>query len=198
MEKNAVNRILSESDKLINSKGYDLHKEYERIIELAQFESKATIYDFACGSGRGASILLGNGFQVKAFDFNETQFIKAKQRLTNEQLKRIEFIKMDLENIEYEDNSIDNIVCLNTIHEVENPIRIINEIFRVYSGKGKLVVCDFNKVGFDLMDIVHEIIYNDNHNLGKMNQNQFEEFLTNKKISYKAFETELNWVKIIG
>lgn len=50
---------------------------------------------------------------------------------------------------------IKNILCLNTIHELGKSLTCLSEIIRIFSPKGKLLVADFNSLGFDVMDGLH-------------------------------------------
>ena len=70
----------------------------------------------------------------------------AGQEANNNNL-RIEKIICDAHNLEIEDNSLDVVTCKQLLHEVENPEKIITEIYRVLKPGGKAFIIDFDADG---------------------------------------------------
>ncbi|MBU1096390.1 MAG: class I SAM-dependent methyltransferase [Bacteroidetes bacterium] len=182
----------SESDLLINKWEYDLLEEYSKLINTADFTSAKFVLDIATGSGRAASLITRLGVMVFTGDYNNNQKFNSEKRITNNYLKLVKYIRLNLEKIPFRDGSIDNIVCINTFHELDNPINCINEIMRIYSSKGKLLIADFNSDGFNVMDKLHTHKYGRLHPRGHISSEEIKEILSEKYSYIKEINTKLN------
>lgn len=182
----------SESDILLNDWGYDLMEEYFKLISAANFPSNSFILDLATGTGRVASILSRLGNNVLTGDINPELKSESENRISEEYIHKIKYLRLNLESIPLPENSIENIVCIDTLHELENPITCLNEIIRIHSGKGKLLIADFNSDGFDLMDKLHTARYGKLHPRGKISSNESEGILTRNYSEIKEINTKLN------
>ncbi|MDQ7816171.1 MAG: class I SAM-dependent methyltransferase [Melioribacteraceae bacterium] len=187
----------SENDQLLNKWGYDLLEEYYRFISSADFSPDNLILDIATGTGRAVSILSRMGYNVITGDSSFEIKHESEKRITEEHISKVRFIKLNLEKIPFPDKSIGNIVCLNTIHELENPITCLNEIVRVYSGKGKFVIADFNDKGYDVMDKLHTKRYGKLHRRGNISQKQLQNFIHEYYCNFTEINTKLNTGYII-
>ena len=47
-------------------------------------------------------------------------------------------LHIDIENIPYEDNTVDSIICIEVLEHVRNPFRAVEEIYRVLKPGGKV------------------------------------------------------------
>ena len=43
------------------------------------------------------------------------------------------------------DETVDLIICLNTLHHLEDPLPLFNEVARVLKGRGKFIIMDFRR-----------------------------------------------------
>lgn len=161
----------SETDTLLNKWGYDLIDEYYQLITAAEFPSGCLILDVATGTGKAASILSRMGYNTITGDYNYDHKFESENRISPKYLNKVKFIRLNLENIPFPDDSIENIVCINTLHELDNPTVCLCEILRIHSPNGKLLIADFNSEGFDVMDKLHSVRYNKTHPGGKIQPN---------------------------
>lgn len=182
----------SESDKLLKQWGYDLKADCFKIISFANISKPAAVLDLATGTGRICSVLTRFGYNVITGDYKQADIEKAKSRITHSFLHQVSFISVNMEVLPFKDNTVENIVCLNTIHELDNPRKCIKEMMRVHSGKGKLVISDFSKKGFELMQRIHEIIYGNDHRTGFITMEEIKELLCSEFISVRSLCSELN------
>jgi len=182
----------SESDLLLNSWGYDLMYEYFSLINATEFPNNNFIFDVATGTGRAASILSRLGYLVITGDYNFDLKFESEKRITEEHLSKVKYIKLNLERIPFTDNSIENIVCINTLHELDNPLVCLNEILRIHSPKGKLLIADFNSEGFDVMDKLHKVRYGRLHPRGKISPEELKSILNYNYYDIKGINTKLN------
>jgi len=182
----------TDTDVILNKSGYDLFEEYLKMIEFANFNFNNYILDLATGTGRASSVLSRLGYKVITGDFNYKMKEESEKRITKEYLNKILFVQLNMENIPFYNDSVDNIICLNTIHELENPLKCLIELFRIYSGKGKMLIADFNLSGFNIMDEIYKQRYGNIHSRGKLDNNQLLKILNNNSFVIKKIECSLN------
>jgi len=94
-----------------------------------------SILDVACGDGYGSFKLQQEGYIVTGTDISEKMIELAKRRGETCKLK---FLKADMMNLPFEDQSFDAIMLINGIEWTENPLKAINEIHRVLKNDGYL------------------------------------------------------------
>jgi len=182
----------SESDLLLNEWGFDLLEDYLALIIAASFPINNFILDVATGTGRAASILSRLGYQILTGDYNYNMKSESEIRITKEYLDNVKYIQLNLENIPFPANTIENIVCINTLHELDNPFLCLNEIIRIHSSRGNLLIADFNPEGFDVLDKLHTVRYGKLHPRGKISSDELESILTINYSEIKDINTKLN------
>ncbi len=182
----------SESDILLNKWGYDLLEEYFQMIQYAGLTNEGIVFEFATGSGRMTSLLSRMNLKIITGDLSFENKVEAEKRITHNFLGKVNFMGLDLEHIPFTDNSLKNIICVNTIHHLEDPINCIKELIRVNSVNGKLVLADFNEEGFDVMDKLHKVRYGDIHPRGLNMWDELQNLLYDNYISVRKINTRLN------
>ncbi|MCB2299179.1 class I SAM-dependent methyltransferase [Clostridium tagluense] len=90
------------------------------------------------GTGRGEFIdLLKENLkdytEIIGIDMNDIALEKAKERFKDE---NIDFIKMDAENLKFENNTFDIVSLSNSIHHLPNMQKVLNEMKRVLKPGG--------------------------------------------------------------
>lgn len=183
----------SESDLLMNELGFDLMRDYSDLINNATMPLDKPILDIATGTGRSASILTRMGYSVFTGDYNNRLKEESALRITNEFVNNVKFIRLNLESIPFPDNSIENIICIDTMHELENPLLCLEEIIRIHSPGGVLLLADFNDTGFDLMDNIHLKRYGKLHTRGKIIRKEIEQHVNKHYNIVKVNNTKLNF-----
>ena len=191
MPYNSIPKI--ESDLLLYEWGYDLMEEYFQLINTADFPKNDFILDIATGTGRAASILSRLGYNVITGDYNINLKSESEIRITKEYLNQVSYARLNLEKIPFVNNSVNNIVFINTLHELENPTLCLEEILRIHSGKGKLLIADFNSEGFDVLDKSHIIRFNKLHTRGKIIFEEVKTFLSKYYHQITEVNTKLNY-----
>jgi len=110
-------------------KALDTYDKYAKIYadytypKLMQFQlnkfislipKKAKILDVGAGSGRDAHYFNDYGLDITSIDISDNMLKEAKKRV-----KGVNFIKMDMRNLEFEDNSFDGIWIMASLSDVE-------------------------------------------------------------------------------
>ena len=182
----------SESDLLLFDLGYDLMEEYFRMISAADFPPNSLVLDVATGTGRAASTLTRMGYYVITGDYNFDAKADSEKRITEAYLNKVKYVQLNLEKIPFLDNSVENIVCLNTLHEIDNPFLCLEEIIRINTKKGKLLIADFNSEGFEVMDKLHTVRKGELHPRGKISSEKIKNILADIYSDIKEINTKLN------
>jgi len=182
----------SQSDKYLNEWGCDLLKEYFEMIEEAGLANDEAVFEFATGSGRMTSLLTRLNFKVITGDLSFEGKSDAEKRITKNYLDKVKYVMLNLENIPFPDNSLKNIICVNTLHHLSNPISCIKELIRAHSPSGKLILADFNSQGYDVMDKLHKVRYHDIHPRGNINWEEIKSLIFKNYSKIEEIKTQLN------
>ena len=112
------------------------------------FPKCAHVVDLGCGSGEEAieiAMTIGKFGRVFAVDNNIEMFKRAsgetKQLLPHE-CAEISWINEDAHNVEFNESSIDLVLCRNTIHHFADPNLILGKISQWLKPKGQLIISD--------------------------------------------------------
>ncbi len=168
-----------ERQSLYKSLGYDVDKERVFIIEKARpFHGK--ILEAGTGKGHFALALAKEGYKFTTFDISEEEQKFAKLNLKYFGLDHsVDFRIENGEHLSFKDESFDVVFSVNTIHHLLNPYQVIDELIRVLSFKGKLVLSDFTKEGLKIMDKIHAT-EGRKHGVSKTTLSDINKYLINK------------------
>ncbi|KAG4105507.1 methylase [Neocallimastix lanati (nom. inval.)] len=99
--------------------------------------------DMGCGTGNTIESLIKNypDAHYTGIDIAEKMIEVAKKKVQNE---NVEFVVGDSENLPFEDNKFDVILCKESIHHYPNPEKFFNEAYRVLRPNGRLIIVDMN------------------------------------------------------
>lgn len=181
----------SDSDLLLESWGYNLIDEYLQLIKAANFVN-STVLDVATGTGRASSVLSRLKYNVITGDNCLDKKSEAERRITENYFSCVKFLKLNLGCLPFGSGSINNIVCLNTLHELSDPVKCLKEIIRVHSSNGTMLIADFNLLGFDVMDRLHLTKFNRWHPRGSISTEVLLDILRKNYFNINRINTELN------
>lgn len=121
------------------------HKIWTEIIsEIVPSGKGLKALDIGTGGGFYAVILSELGFRVTAIDYSDKMLNNAVMNSSKLGYRDIDFIKMDAQKLEFEDNSFDFIISRNVTWTLPDPKKAYSEWCRVLKSKGKLVNFDAN------------------------------------------------------
>lgn len=188
---NSDSIALSNTDKLLKSWGYSLIDEYKEMAAAGNFSKSEPVFDFATGGGRMAAALTRLGHSVITGDFSLDKYEQAQQRISPFK-DHVQFLLLDMEMLPFATAACDSIICVNTVHELQNPYRCLDELSRIHSRKGSFVLADFNAFGFDTMDRSEAEIYGGIHNRGSLPIQTAADYLAGKGYNFQSIELALN------
>lgn len=122
----------------------------KRILKrvVAQGIDSGTILDVGTGPGI-FPIFLCKALPkvwIKGIDLSPLMIEIAKRNALEEGLgERIEFLVDSAYSLPCEDRSIDLVLCINTLHHLDQPIQFFNEVARVLKEDGGFVIVDFHR-----------------------------------------------------
>jgi len=164
---------------LYSSLGYDVDKERAFILEKAK-PICGNILEAGTGKGHFALELAKAGYSFTTFDISETEQSVAKLSLRYVGFdKQVDFRIENGEALSFKDKSFDVVFSVKTLHHLTNPYKVIEELLRVLSFEGKLILSDFTEEGLVLMDKIHASEGN-KHEVGKTTLSDIEEYLAGK------------------
>jgi len=174
-----IEKMLSEREAL-------LIRDYDSALDLARFGARETILDVATGSGRMLLQILKRGYSVVSGDIDRDALDRARERL-GELASKPTLVVLNAHQMQFDDDSFHAVTLANAIHEMDNPRGALNEISRVLTVDGKLLVVEFNSQGFELMKLHHEMQGRGEHPMGEMSTEQIDLYL---RSSFDRVETQ--------
>ncbi len=140
----------------------EMVKEYNRVIQWPPFKSirkmvvreirahnpKGTIVDIGCGPGYLINVIAQSSprLHIIGVDISEEMLKTARGKLCSSDLKkRIEYRRGDVQNLPFENNTIDFVVCTFSLHHWSNPDEALQEIYRVLKYQGQFLIFDLRR-----------------------------------------------------
>lgn len=106
---------------------------------------KIKILDAACGPGfltKGLAKFSKNIYVV-GVDYSDIALKQAEE--VNKWSKNVRFIKSDIHNLPFNNESFDIVVCKDSFHHLKDPYRAISELYRVFKKNGILYIQDIRR-----------------------------------------------------
>ncbi len=180
---------------LYNSLGYDIDEERAFILKKAQ-PLHGNILEAGTGKGHFALELAKAGYRFTTFDISEAEQAFAKLNLRYFGLeKQVDFRIENGESLSFKDKSFDVIFSVNTLHHLINPYTFIDELLRVRSSEGRLVLSDFTEEGLALMDAIHASEGN-KHQVSQTTLSDIERYLAGKGFTIDTSRSKFQEVLI--
>lgn len=110
----------------------------EKLLSLIP-DKKNTILDVACGMGASTKLLLKyyEPSNVTGINISEKQLESCRKNAPG-----CKFLKMDAVSLDFEDNSFDNILCVESAFHFKTREKFLQEAFRVLKPGGYVVLSD--------------------------------------------------------
>ena len=115
-------------------------------------KGKLKILDCGCGPGFFSIVLGKMGHEVIGIDYSEGMLKEAEINCARHGV-RGELIRMDAENLEFDDGCFDLVVTRNVLWNLPHPDKAYSEIIRVLKNGGAVCVFDASYAEFDMTSI---------------------------------------------
>jgi len=83
--------------------------------------------------------------EVVGLDLSEEALQVARENVQKSGVENISFEKGDAQAMPFEDGTFDLVISSNTLHLIDNPVKMFNEIQRVLKFEGKFFISDFKR-----------------------------------------------------
>ena len=133
---------------------YEICKEdYPYIASELEKEEYEELLDCGCGTGPMISLLYEKDSSKKytGLDITPRMIEVAK----NKKLEGVNWVVGDCENLPFEENSFDAIICSNSFHHYPNPEKFFESAKRVLRPGGRLILQDYTAPKFILWIMNH-------------------------------------------
>jgi ubiquinone/menaquinone biosynthesis C-methylase UbiE len=113
-------------------------------ISHLMLNGNETVVDLGCGKGKDVLKLVDlveDGF-VYGVDISDGMLEVARKNAEKFDVKNVNFIKSELENIALDDNLADYIISNCTINHAKDKDKVWSEIYRILKPGGKFVISD--------------------------------------------------------
>jgi ubiquinone biosynthesis O-methyltransferase len=114
------------------------------LFSLIDFKDGTSILDVGCGTGNYSMNLAQKGAKVFGVDYSEWM-LRIAIRNAVEKGVCIDHRHASLEELPYNDDSFDVVLCMNVLEFSENPRKAVDEMFRVLKKDGQLIVGVLNQ-----------------------------------------------------
>ena len=148
--------VASKYDLMNDMMSGGVHRLWKRhFVATSGIHNGDLVLDLAGGTGDIAKLLmpqLGESGKVIIGDINQAMLDVGQDRMIDAGFfGRFECIKMNAEDLPFEDNSIDAITMAFGLRNVTNKQQALNEMQRVLKPGGKALVLEFSKVNNNLL-----------------------------------------------
>ncbi len=158
-----------EKQKLYHDFGYDILKERSAFLDWIEV-LKGPIVEL--GTGRGYfTVLLAQRFDdIVSVDVDSEMLEFAGSLLQFWGLEdKVRLLKSSGYVLPFASDSVGSVICFNMWHHIGDPELFLREIRRVIKPKGLLAISDFSDEGFDMVEQIHQKVYNQAHSVERRN-----------------------------
>lgn len=103
---------------------------------------KKRVLDYCCGIGAFTCFLAKGSAETVGIDISEVSIEACRKRAIDEKVdKKVSFLVMDAENLEFDNGSFDIIVCMGVLHHLDIQ-RAYSELARVLKLDGEIICAE--------------------------------------------------------
>lgn len=119
-------------------------KDIPVVLDILDIEDGDVVLDAGMGPGVYTFEILKrkNPHQVVGVDLSENFVMRATEKAQKKCYNNVEFHKADLENLPFEDQSFDKIICSGVLLIIPDQAKALRELHRVLKTGGKFVVVE--------------------------------------------------------
>jgi ubiquinone/menaquinone biosynthesis C-methylase UbiE len=118
--------------------------------KLLSEKSLGDAVEFGCGTGYFTKAIARNARHMVATDLSDEMLDAAHVRLKD--IENISIQKADCSSTSFPGERFDSVFMLNLIHVIKDPIRCLEESFRILRRGGSITVIDFTGYGMNLLN----------------------------------------------
>jgi ubiquinone/menaquinone biosynthesis C-methylase UbiE len=117
----------------------------DEILKAVELKPHFVAADLGCGSGFFTVPLARKVKKVYGIDVQQEMLTFLEEKVKKLRIKNIEPLLSEPNKIPLEDESLDLLISINTLHEFDDREKIIKEMRRAIKKGGRLLIVDFKK-----------------------------------------------------
>jgi ubiquinone/menaquinone biosynthesis C-methylase UbiE len=117
----------------------------EEILEMLSLKPSYVVADLGCGSGYFTVPLSHKVKKVYGIDIQKEMLTALEQKIRKQKILNIETLLSKENEIPLQNESVDLLLSVNTLHEFRDKKTIISEMRRVLKADGRAAIIDFKK-----------------------------------------------------
>jgi ubiquinone/menaquinone biosynthesis C-methylase UbiE len=157
----------------------------KRVFSFMHLKECQHFLDIGCGTGwavRCAANLVKEGGEAYGIDIAPRMIEKARENANG--LKNVHFLQADAENLPFEDNFFDAIICTNSFHHYLHPLKVLTEVHRVLKPGGRIHILDLTSDGFLGRMIDRQYRKREREHVKYYSSREYRDFFNKSKLSY--------------
>lgn len=99
------------------------------------------VLEVGCGTGHWTTFFAKQGFNITGIDISEKMIEKAKSK----NIPNTKFEVIDATNLPYDDESVENIICITSLEFIKDKDKALKEMHRVLKKNGTILIGALNK-----------------------------------------------------
>ena len=130
-----------------NIEGVDIYILDQILKDRYQPDDK--ILEAGCGNGRNLKWFYKNGFEIHGLDINSKRLGSCKTIYAEQ---KEHFIEAELEQMPYESNSFDHVICIAVLHfanDLNQYLKMFEELLRIVKPQGSLLIRTATNIGIE-------------------------------------------------
>ena len=117
----------------------------EEVLELLSLKPSYVVADLGCGSGYFTVPLSHRVKKVYGIDIQKEMLTSLEQKIRKQKILNIETLLSKENEIPLQNESVDLLLSVNTLHEFRDKETLIGEMRRVLKADGRAAIIDFKK-----------------------------------------------------
>jgi ubiquinone/menaquinone biosynthesis C-methylase UbiE len=114
----------------------------KRLVAAARLKGNERVLDIATGPGYIAEAFARAAREAIGVDLTPLMLAIAEERVRQRGVSNVSFRIGDVQNLPFEKDEFDVVVCRLALHHMEDPAKVVREMARVCRGDGTVVVED--------------------------------------------------------
>jgi ubiquinone/menaquinone biosynthesis C-methylase UbiE len=117
----------------------------DTILNAVEIKPDFVVADLGCGSGYFTVPLAAKAKKVYGIDVQKEMIDFLREKIRKLKIKNVKLLVSKPAEIPLDDESVDLLLTVNTLHEFDDRERMIEEMKRVVKRGGKILLVDFMK-----------------------------------------------------